>query len=157
PGKKCHRRMRPASAKGPLMNSDLLERVRATLARSELLQAVASVCQDGGLRLALGEGPLRLLSREAIAQLERQGNSAGDWSRVRVAEGFEPERVWGSHFQGDVVLGRFTKQIELTEGQELPAGVYHSTVVDCVIGHDAVVRDIRFLANYVVGEGAILF
>jgi hypothetical protein len=41
-------------------------------------------------------------------------------------------------------------------GLELPCGVYRSTVADCVIGHDALVCDVKLLANYAVGEGALL-
>src|SRR6266566_2638626 len=135
---------------------DLAGQVRAAAARSELLRAVASVRQDGGRRLALGAEPVRALSDEEVARLERHGNAAEDWSKVLVAEGFDPGRVRGSHFLGEVVLGRFAGRVKAGRGVEVPAGVYNSTLAGCVVGHDALVRDVRLLANYVVGPGAVL-
>src|SRR5262249_7884264 len=84
------------------------------------------------------------------------GNTADDWARVRVTDGFDWRRVRQCQFFGDVVLGRFTGVARLPEGVELPTGVYHSTVVDSVIGHEALVRDVRMLAHYVVGPSAVV-
>src|SRR5262249_20737001 len=53
-------------------------------------------------------------------------------------------------------LGAFRGQALLAEGVALPTGVYHSTLVNCVVGHDALVRDVALLANYVVGESAVV-
>src|SRR5262245_53922499 len=115
-----------------LLNDALVGRVRAAAARSEFLRAVASVRLDGGRRLALGDASLGPLSPEEIARLERGGSAADDWSKVLVAEGFDPGRVRNSSFHGEVVLGRFAGRACPDGGPELPAGVYNSTVADCV-------------------------
>jgi hypothetical protein len=138
------------------MSDRLLLRVRAALAQSEFLETTASIRADGGLALALGRASLRGLAAGEVAQLEAQGNMAEDWSRVRVAEGFDPRRVVGSRFFGDVVLGRFAGRVPVCAGLQLPAGVYDSTVANAVIGHDAVVSSVKLLANYVVAEEALL-
>jgi hypothetical protein len=130
--------------------------VRAAAAQSELVQALASVRRDGGRTLALGDAPLRPLYRDEIDQLERLGNSSADWSRVRVADGFDWRKVRHSSFHGDVLLGRCTRQVRLAEGLELPAGIYNATLANCVIGNDVFIRDVRLLANYVVAEGVVL-
>ncbi len=135
--------------------TDLRGRLRTAVARSELLRALASVRRDGGKTLALGDVSLRPLSAEEIAQLEERGNTAEDWSRVLVADGFDPRRVCGTDFQGDVVLGRFTDRVPFG-GVTLSAGIVDATIADCVIGHDALVREVTLLANCVVGPGAIL-
>jgi hypothetical protein len=96
------------------------------------------------------------LTPAEIAQLEALGNVADDWSQVHVAEGFDPRRVVGSRFHGPVVLGRFTGRVPVCPGMELPAGVFDSTVADSVIGHNALVRSVRLLANHVVAGGALL-
>jgi hypothetical protein len=137
--------------------ADPVAQVGAALAASELLQAVAGVRRDGGRSLALGEAPVRALSPEEVAGLERQGNSCPDWSRVRVADGFDWRAVRGSRFHGDVLLGRFGRPVRVAEGVSLPSGVVNSTVVDGVVGHDALVQDVRLLANYVVGPEALVF
>ncbi len=124
--------------------------------QSELARAAASVRADGGIEMALGRTPVRHLRPVEIAELERLGNSCSDWSRIRVAEEFDPRALRFSHFQGDVVLGRFERLLSLPSGAELPAGICHSTLVDCVVGHNALVHHVKLLARYVVGPEAIL-
>jgi hypothetical protein len=141
----------------PPAPADPVAKVRAALTASELLQTVAGVRRDGGRSFALGDVPVRPLIPEEVAGLERQGNSCPDWSGVRVAEGFDWRAVRGSRFHGEVVLGRFDGAVLLEKGVTLPSGVVNSTVVNSVIGHDALVQDVRLLANYVVGPHALLF
>jgi hypothetical protein len=118
---------------------------------------VASVRQDGGRAFALGNAPLRPLHPAEILQLERLGNEAQDWQQLRVAEGFDPGRVRRCCFHGEVVLGRFAGVVDLGEGVQLPAGVYNSTLAQCIVGHDALLRDLKLLANYVVGRAALVW
>jgi NDP-sugar pyrophosphorylase family protein len=139
-----------------MMHEPLESKARRLAAGSELLRAVASVREDGGLRFALGDASLRRLHRPEIDLLESLGSTARDWSRVRVADGFNPRRVRNCEFHGDVALGRFTRYVELADGVEVVAGLSGCTVADCVVGHNALVRDVRLLAHYVVGEGAVL-
>ena len=139
------------------MSESLLKIVRTTLHRSELLRAVRSVRSDGGHTLALPGGFLRRLTDDEVTHLEKLGNTADSWSRVRVADGFDCRRVRQSHFQGDVTLGHFAGAVRLTEGIDLPSGIVRSTVVNSVIGHDALVQDVRLLGNQIVGEGALLW
>jgi hypothetical protein len=136
---------------------DLLRQVRAALAASELARDVRAAARDAGNAFALGREPLRPLFPEEVTRLEKLGNSCGDWSRVRVAAGFDCERVRHSNFHGDVVLGRFTACVRLAAGLEVPAGVYHSTVANCALGDDVLVRDVKLLANYAVGSGALVW
>lgn len=140
------------------MDETLEATVRRLTGESELVRAVASVRQDGGLALALGGAgtTLRQLFRPEIAQLEALGNTAEDWSRVRVADGFNPRRARNCEFRGDVVLGEFKRRVRLADRTEVIAGVSNSTLVDCVVGDNAVVRDVRLLANYVVAAGAVV-
>jgi hypothetical protein len=139
------------------MDDQLLAKARGAADQSAFLRAVASVREDGGARLALGDAPLRPLSPGEIARLESQGNTAEDWAKVRVADGFDPARVRGCDFLGEVVLGRFAGRAKVNGSQDLPAGLADSTLADCVVGHDVVVRGVRLLANYVVGPGAVIF
>src|SRR3954451_19383285 len=139
-----------------LLNDRLAAKVRSAATRSDFLWAVVSSGQDGGRRLALGGTPARPLTAAEVGRLERQGSSADDWSKVLVAKGFDPARVRGSHFHGEVVLGAFCGQVRLDGGLAMPAGIYNSTVVNSVIGHDALVRHVKLLSNYAVGPGAAL-
>jgi hypothetical protein len=134
-----------------------VEGVRAALQTSDVVRAAASVRQDGGRSLALGGAPVRPLRPEEVARLEALGNFCPDWSRVRVAEDFDCGAVRHSTFHGDVLLGRFAGSVRVAGGLTLPAGVYHSTLADCVVGPDALIQHVRLLANYVIGAGAVLF
>jgi len=134
----------------------VINKLHRAIAQSEFVQTVASARRDRGQTLALGGIPVRPLFRDEIAQLEKQGNSSADWSRVLVVEGFDWRWIEHSSFHGDVILGRFARQVSLTEGLQLPAGIYRSTLANCVIGHDALVRDVKILAGYIVCPGAIL-
>jgi hypothetical protein len=135
---------------------DELATVRAAMAQSDLAHAAESVRLDGGCLFALGNSKVRPLTREEIARLESFANSAEDWTRVRVAEEFDCSRIRHASFHGDVVLGRFADDVTVEEGIHLPAGIYASTLANCVVGHNALVRDVKLLANYVVGADAIL-
>jgi hypothetical protein len=130
--------------------------VRQASAESELLRSAAAVRADGGVRLALGDARLRGLDHVEIALLESLGNSALDWSRVRVADGFNPRRVRNCEFHGDVVLGRFDGYARTSGGVDLTTGVVNSTIMNCVVGHNAAIRDVRLLANVAVGAGAVV-
>src|SRR5262245_8611540 len=134
----------------------VLQKVIRATRESRLRKAVASVRRDGGRRFAVGAARLRGLSRAEVARLEALGNTADDWGRVRVAAGFDCRRVRHSSFHGEVVLGAFTGHARQLPGVELPTGVYHSTVANSVVGNDALLRDVKLLANHVVGAGAVL-
>jgi hypothetical protein len=114
------------------------------------------VAQDGGVRFALGDVPLRALAAAEIKQLEALGNTADDWSRVRVVDGFDPRRVQHCSFHGDIALGRFAGQTRLTADLELPTGVYRSTIANGVVGHESLVRNVGTLVNFVLGRGALV-
>src|SRR6516164_11808267 len=110
----------------------ILEKVFGATAQSELVQAVGQLRADGGLSFALGSTRLRSLSAEEIRGLESLGNCAEDWSRVGVAENFDWTRVRHSEFQGSVVLGRFSGHQPVKDGIDLPCGIFHSTVANCI-------------------------
>lgn len=122
----------------------------------EFLRSVRSVRHDGGLELALGGEPVRPLTEVEIRELIAGGNTSDGWHRVRVADGFRTGRVRQSEFRGDVVLGRFEGTVRLPGGVDVPAGVFRSTVVNCAIGHDALVRNVGLLSGYVLGERAVV-
>ena len=98
----------------------------------------------------------RGLTQKEILDLESRGCRAESWDRIRVVEGFRPERVRDAVFSGDVELGRFEKTVTLAGGIPHPAGVYNARLHNCRIGNDACVADVKRLAHYTVGEGAIL-
>ena len=75
---------------------------------------------------------------------------------MRVVDGFDWRRIRHSSFHGDIALGRFVKQVRLTEGFDLPAGIYQSTLVNCVVGADVLINDVKLLAPAVLRHRIIL-
>ena len=99
----------------------------------------------------------RDLSADEITQLTQQGCTCADWSRVRVAEGFRPERVRAVQFYGDVKLGAFTGDVSFFGGVSKPTGLSHATIHNCVIGDNVYISHVRnYLANYAIEDDAVI-
>ena len=86
----------------------------------------------------------RNLTSGEIEQLERAGNYADDWSAIRVADPFCVERLRNNSFEGKVTMGA-------------QPTVVNSTLRNCTVGDNADIREVRMLANYVLGDNALLF
>ncbi len=99
----------------------------------------------------------RLLSSEEIAKLTSQGCSCADWSKVRVAEGFNTGRVKSTHFSGDVNLGVFEKQVSFFGSVKKPAGISNATIHNCTIGNNVYIDQIRsYVANYIIEDDVLI-
>jgi hypothetical protein len=138
-------------------DDDLIQQIKSALQESPLVRAIHSIKNDHGITLALTNTKVRYLESKEITRLECQGNYCEDWSRVRVAHGFDWRRIRNNVFQGDIVLGCFTARLPLAAGIEAPTGIYNCTLANCVIGHNALIRDVKLLANYVVGSEAVVW
>ena len=99
----------------------------------------------------------RNLTAAEIAQLERQGNCAEDWSTVRVAEPFCAECVRNSTFEGAVSLGAIENRKHTNETLTLREGIYNSTLADVTVGENPVIHNVRMLSGYTLGNQVTLF
>lgn len=100
---------------------------------------------------------LRTLTREEIAVMEGRGCRADEWGLVQVAEDFDPFRVRRTHLVGRCVLGRFAGDLVVHAGMSLPTGIYDCTLIDCQVGNDCLLENVRFAAHVVVEPGSVLF
>ena len=97
------------------------------------------------------------LSPEQIQRLEQRGCSAENWADVRVADGFDAERVRNVQFGGQMRLGRLTGYVDLEGGVRRPAALTDATLINCVIGDDVLIARVgSHIANYEIADGAIL-
>ncbi|MBQ9417658.1 MAG: DUF4954 family protein [Bacteroidales bacterium] len=99
----------------------------------------------------------RRLTAAEVAQLERQGNRAEDWSRVLVADPFEAECVWNSTFEGEVRIGALAKGRVEHEGLSLAVGIYRSMLTDTLVGSQVAIHNVAMLSGYEIGDGVLLF
>ncbi|MDP6778678.1 MAG: DUF4954 family protein [Candidatus Latescibacteria bacterium] len=97
----------------------------------------------------------RALSKDEIGTMEGAGCSAEDWSKVEVKEGFDPGRVRNADLLGSVRIGDLGGDVAVGGGASLPAGVYDATLVNCELGDNVRVANVRsHMSNYRIGDGA---
>ncbi|MCI6161827.1 MAG: DUF4954 family protein, partial [Prevotella sp.] len=95
----------------------------------------------------------RLLNTEEIAILETNGCQAEDWTAINVSEDFNPIYVKNVNFYGEVNLGCFQKNIEVSKGFMKHSGIYHATLRNVTVGDNCLIENIgNFINNYTIGE-----
>ena len=94
--------------------------------------------------------------RRKFSLYKEQHNAAEDWSRVQVSPGFNPHKVVGCYFSGDVQLGSFQKKVAIEPGILVGAGVYNCDLHNVSVGDDAYLCNNDLVANVIVGSGAII-
>jgi hypothetical protein len=98
----------------------------------------------------------RNLRTDELEDLVRNGNTSENWDDVLVAEGFDPHHVRGCQFSGLVRIGRISDVSLSMHDLVVPAGLLDSHIVACDIGDDVVIRNVRYLARYIIGDHSML-
>jgi hypothetical protein len=96
----------------------------------------------------------RHLTKEEINQLLSQNCLADNWSGITVAEGFSPENILNTRFEGYIKLGIYSGTIEIEKNISRTCGIYNSFVSNCEIGDHVYISDVKNLSNYVI-EGNV--
>ena len=95
----------------------------------------------------------RLLTDEEITLLEDHGCKAENWEAIKVAEDFKPTYVHDVTFYGDIKLGVFEKNIEVSRGFLKHSGLRNATLRNVCIGDNSLVENIgNYINNYSIGE-----
>ena len=95
----------------------------------------------------------RQLTQDEIEVLERNSCWAEDWSKVLVAENFRPYGFHRVLFYGDIRLGSFDKQVEVTKGFTKHAGINDATLRNVTVGNDCLIEKVgNFINNYNIGD-----
>ena len=95
----------------------------------------------------------RLLTDEEIALLEDHGCQAENWEAIMVAEDFKPTYVHDVTFYGDIQLGVFEKNVEVSRGFLKHSGLRNATLRNVCIGDNSLVENIgNYINNYTIGE-----
>jgi hypothetical protein len=99
----------------------------------------------------------RALSKAEITQLQEQGCSCSDWTSIKVAQSFNPERVRFTYFSGKVEIGKLEKTIAFHGGLERPAGISQATIHNCKIGNNVYINNINtYIANYIIEDNVVI-
>lgn len=95
----------------------------------------------------------RLLTNEEISILEDNGCMAEDWTSINVAADFKPTYIKNVNFYGDVFLGVFEKNIEVSNGFIRHSGIRNATLRNVSIGDNCLIENIgNYINNYAIGE-----
>jgi NDP-sugar pyrophosphorylase family protein len=98
-------------------------------------------------------GEYRQLTADELAILENNNCWAEDWSRVEVAENFKPYSFHRVMFYGDIRLGEFNKQVEVSKGFFKHAGINDATLRNVTVGNDCLIEKVaNYINNYTIGD-----
>ncbi len=99
----------------------------------------------------------RPLEADEVEILVKNGNTASNWNRIMVTDQFNPNCVRGCEFWGHVRIGDLREGILEHHDLKLPIGLSNSVIIDCDIGNNVVMRNIRLISYYSIGDHSILF
>ena len=99
----------------------------------------------------------RQLTQEEIDILERNNCWAENWESVKVADDFSPYGFHRVMFYGDIRLGIFDLQVEVTKGFTKHAGINDATLRNVTIGDNCLIEKIgNFINNYTIGDNCYI-
>lgn len=99
----------------------------------------------------------RPLTSEEIEALQHNGCWAEDWTSVNVAEDFAPEHMRQVTLYGEVNIGSFDKNFEVSPGFIKHTGIKNATLHNVTIGDDCLIENIgTFINNYTIGDECYL-
>ena len=95
----------------------------------------------------------RPLTAEEICVLEDNNCWAENWNQVQVSEGFSPRFMHRVMLYGQVELGDFEKQVEVSKGFTKHSGINNATLRNVRIGDNCLIENIgNFINNYTIGN-----
>ncbi|MCR4995222.1 MAG: DUF4954 family protein [Bacteroidales bacterium] len=100
---------------------------------------------------------MREITQNETLQLESQGCTAEDWSRVQITDAQSLKYIRGVRFSGDIRLGHFQKSFDMPGGIHKHTGVYNATLHNVTIGDDCCVENIKnYIANYDISNDCFI-
>ena len=95
----------------------------------------------------------RPLTSEEIEVLKSNDCWAEDWTSVNVAEDFKPNFMHRVMLYGDVNIGAFNKNVEVSQGFVKHAGINNATLRNVTIGDDCLIENVgNYVNNYTIGD-----
>lgn len=85
--------------------------------------------------------------------LESNSCWAENWDNVMVDEAFSPYGFHRVVFYGNIRLGKFEKQVEVTKGFTKHAGINDATLRNVTVGDNCLIEKVgNFINNYTIGD-----
>lgn len=91
----------------------------------------------------------RHLTPSEIDQLQQQGCSHSDWTRVLVDSKFNTEYIHYARLSGDIRLGRNDAVFKLPGGIEKHSGIFNAMLHNVTVGDNCCIDNVKnYIANY---------
>ena len=95
----------------------------------------------------------RPLTSEEIEVLKSNDCWAEDWTSINVSEDFKPNYMHRVMLYGEVNIGAFNKNVEVSQGFVKHAGINNATLRNVTIGDDCLIENVgNFINNYTIGD-----
>ena len=99
----------------------------------------------------------RNLTNEEISVLENNSCWAEDWNRVLVSESFSRYGFHRVMFYGDIRLGVFEKQVEVSPGFTRHSGINDATLRNVTVGDNCLIEKVgNYINNYTIGDDCLI-
>ena len=96
---------------------------------------------------------MRQLTDEEIRVLEDRNCWAEDWTNVHVSDDFKPNYMHRVMLYGEISIGDFDKNIEVSRGFLKHSGINNATLRNVNIGDNCLIENIgSFINNYTIGD-----
>lgn len=95
----------------------------------------------------------RPLTSDEIEVLKHNDCWAEDWTSINVSENFKPNFMHRVMLYGEVNIGGFDKNVEVSQGFMKHSGINNATLRNVTIGDDCLIENIgNFINNYTIGD-----
>ena len=95
----------------------------------------------------------RPLTSEEIEVLKSNDCWAEDWTSMNVSENFKPNFMHRVMLYGEVNIGGFDKNVEVSQGFVKHSGINNATLRNVTIGDDCLIENVgNFINNYTIGD-----
>ena len=95
----------------------------------------------------------RPLTSEEIEVLKSKDCWAEDWTSINVSEDFKPNYMHRVMLYGEVNIGAFNKNVEVSQGFVKHSGINNATLRNVTIGDDCLIENVgNFINNYTIGD-----
>ncbi len=96
---------------------------------------------------------MRNLTEEEINILDDNGCWAEDWSTITVSDDFVPKYMHRVVLYGEVQIGCFEKNVEVSPGFFKHSGINNATLRNVSVGDDCLIENIGgYINNYTIGD-----
>jgi len=98
----------------------------------------------------------RQLTKAEIKALQRNNNTADDWSKLLVADPFNSSLIKNCNFFGLNRIGKLEDVFLEYHDIRLQVGLYNSTIVSCDFGDNVAINNVNYMSHYIAGKEVII-